>query len=76
MSAGALELCRVAEGVGEAFMSHTESTWDLAAGELIVREAGGKVEVEESSISGKQRILASNGKVHDFVEGLSEEFYE
>jgi len=76
MSAGALELCRVAEGVGEAFMSHTESMWDLAAGELIVREAGGKVEVEVSSVSGKQKILASNGKVHGLIAELSEKFYE
>ena len=57
-------------------MSHTESLWDIAAGELIVREAGGQVDIEESRISGRQRIIASNGKIHGFLEDLSNEFYE
>lgn len=76
MSAGALELCKVASGSGEAFMSHTEAQWDVAAGELIVREAGGEVDIIESKISGRQRIIASNGKIHGFLEDLSKEFYE
>lgn len=76
MSAGALELCKVASGSGEAFISHTESLWDLAAGELIVREANGEVDIIESKIAGRQRIIASNGNIHDFLQDLSSEFYE
>lgn len=76
MSAGALELCRVAEGVGEAFVSHTESIWDIAAGEVIVREAHGQVDVESSKVSGRYRILASNGEINTLLEALSKEFYE
>lgn len=76
MSAGALELCKVASGSGEAFMGDTESRWDFAAGEIIVREAGGEVDIAESKISDKQKIIASNGKIHGFLQDLSREFYE
>jgi myo-inositol-1(or 4)-monophosphatase len=48
-------------------------SWDLAAGSLIVREAGGKV----TDFSGKslgldgQHVLASNGKIHqEMIEVL------
>ncbi len=39
----ALELCYVAAGRGDAFLSSGDSLWDYAAGILIVEEAGGIV---------------------------------
>jgi myo-inositol-1(or 4)-monophosphatase len=39
----ALNLCAVASGRSEAFWSHSLQPWDMAAGVLIVREAGGRV---------------------------------
>ena len=76
MSSGALEISKVASGSGEAFMSHTESRWDFAAAELIAREAGAFVEVQDSKVSGKYRVLVSNPDLKSFVKGLSVRFYE
>ena len=41
--AAALDLAMVAEGVYDAFWEHGLAVWDLAAGVLLVREAGGQV---------------------------------
>jgi len=41
--AAALDLALVAEGVYDAFWEHGLAVWDLAAGVLLVREAGGNV---------------------------------
>lgn len=60
----ALNLCAVAAGRVEAFWSRSLQPWDMAAGALIVTEAGGKVTTtEERSEFSIQRsdILASNG---------------
>jgi len=40
--AAALDLCFVACGRLDAFWEHRLSPWDLAAGQLVLREAGGK----------------------------------
>jgi myo-inositol-1(or 4)-monophosphatase len=76
MGAGALEICKVASGAGEGFISHTEARWDFAAAELVVREAGGKVEVEESQVPGKHRIIASNGEIQGLLKDVSLKFFE
>ncbi len=63
----ALDLCFVASGRLDAFWEFKLAPWDLAAGTLIVREAGGKV----SSPSGADfdidsgHVLASNSLIHD-----------
>jgi myo-inositol-1(or 4)-monophosphatase len=62
----ALDLCSVACGRFDGFWELKLRPWDVAAGSLIVREAGGRV----SDFSGKvssihdDEILASNGKIH------------
>ncbi|MBM4331889.1 MAG: inositol monophosphatase [Deltaproteobacteria bacterium] len=62
----ALDLCYVAAGRFDGFWEMKLGTWDMAAGSLIVREAGGKI----TDFSGKnlglngQHVLASNGKIH------------
>ena len=43
LGSAALDLCYVACGRFDAFWEHHLSAWDVAAGVLIVREAGGKV---------------------------------
>ncbi len=62
----ALDLAYTARGVFDGFWERRLSPWDIAAGLLLVREAGGKVtdfhgneEVLESPA-----ILASNGALH------------
>jgi myo-inositol-1(or 4)-monophosphatase len=63
----ALDLCFVAAGRLDGFWEFKLAPWDLAAGTLIVREAGGQV----SSPSGgafnlnSGHILATNGLIHD-----------
>lgn len=63
----ALDLCYVAMGRFDGFWELKLSPWDVAAGSLIVREAGGIV----SDFKGgafdiySKEILASNGKIHD-----------
>ncbi|OGY22913.1 MAG: hypothetical protein A2172_03180 [Candidatus Woykebacteria bacterium RBG_13_40_15] len=63
----ALHLCYVASGVLDASIVFPPSSWDFAAGVLIVEEAGGKV----TELSGKpwslesKDILATNGKIHE-----------
>jgi myo-inositol-1(or 4)-monophosphatase len=62
----ALDLCSVASGRFDGFWELKLKPWDVAAGILIVLEAGGRV----SDFSGTKfsihddEILASNGKIH------------
>lgn len=66
MGSAALELAYVAAGRVESFIAPGTNDWDVAAGVLLVREAGGKV----TDFTGKDwhlgnpDIAASNGKVH------------
>ncbi|MGQ9478237.1 MAG: inositol monophosphatase family protein [Candidatus Bipolaricaulia bacterium] len=62
----ALNLCYVACGRLDGFWEIDLKPWDLAAGALIVREAGGKVTTfsgGELDLDGDE-VLASNGKIH------------
>lgn len=62
----AMDLCYVAAGHCEAFYELKLSPWDVAAGALIVREAGGTVTHYDGSpyriYAGD--IVASNGRIH------------
>ena len=63
----ALDLCYVASGRFDGFWELKLKPWDVAAGSLILREAGGRV----SDFTGDRfsiydtAILASNGRIHD-----------
>lgn len=62
----ALDLCYVAAGRVDGFWEVSLHPWDVAAGWLIVEEAGGKI----TGLDGKpatlhsEQILASNGPLH------------
>lgn len=63
----ALNLCFLACGRFDGFWEGHLSPWDLAAGVLIVREAGGRVtnyDGNEFRLDGRQ-TLASNGHLHE-----------
>ena len=70
----ALDLCYVAQGVVDGFFEYSLHPWDVAAGILIVREAGGKV----TDINGKEaevgsgHYLASNGLLHGRIKSQLE----
>ncbi len=73
LGSAALDLAYVAAGRLDAFWEYDLSAWDIAAGKLIVEEAGGKI----SRIDGDSHhldsdsILATNFMIHqDFVNAL------
>jgi myo-inositol-1(or 4)-monophosphatase len=72
----ALDLCYVAMGRFDGFWEMKLNPWDVAAGSLIVTEAGGRVSDfrgDQLSIYG-QEILATNGRIHkDMVKVLSKQ---
>jgi len=70
----ALDLCYTAAGRFDGFWEQKLFPWDVAAGGLLVTEAGGKLsnfKGENFSIYDNE-IVASNGIIHDqMVESLS-----
>lgn len=67
LGSAALDLSYVAAGRFDGFWEVNLNPWDMAAGVLFVREAGGRVTDfagAESSIYKKQ-VLASNGRIHE-----------
>jgi myo-inositol-1(or 4)-monophosphatase len=63
----ALNLCYLAMGRFDGFWEWNLSPWDMAAGVLIVREAGGWVTRFDGSgfrLDGRQ-MLATNGRLHE-----------
>lgn len=64
--AAALDLCYVACGRFDGFWELNLSSWDMAAGALIVEEAGGRVTDFEGNRFDvyKPEVVASNGAIH------------
>lgn len=73
--AGALELAFVAAGRLGSYMANSQMSWDSAAGDLLVREAGGRV----TDFGGRpwsihsSDIIASNGLIHEQLLGIIKE---
>ncbi len=72
LGSAALDMCYVACGRMDAFWELGLKAWDVAAGALIVNEAGGRV----TDFEGKNnflyggRLLASNGLIHNKMKSL------
>ncbi|NJR64790.1 MAG: inositol monophosphatase [Leptolyngbyaceae cyanobacterium CRU_2_3] len=64
--AASLDLAYVAWGRLDGFWERGLSPWDMAAGAVMVEEAGGKVTAydEGSFVIDSGRILATNGQIH------------
>ncbi len=60
----ALDLCHVAAGRLDAYYEQGLNPWDLAAGELIAREAGAIVTGWAGAPAGPQWVLAAGPKLH------------
>jgi myo-inositol-1(or 4)-monophosphatase len=71
----ALDLASVAAGRFEAFWEFGLNRWDVAAGMLLVEEAGGKVTdfSGERYRLGAPMILATNGLIHDEALAVAQE---
>lgn len=66
MGSAALDLCYMAMGRADGFWELNLHAWDMAAGVLIIKEAGGQVtnfDGEEFLIDGRE-ILTTNGLIH------------
>lgn len=67
LGAAALDLCYVAAGRFEGYWEQTLKPWDLAAGSLIVEEAGGRVtslEGADGLFQAPYSLLAGNPTIH------------
>ena len=75
LGSAATDICYVACGRFDAFWEYNLSSWDLAAGALILNQAGGKISDftgGENYIFGKE-LMCSNTKLsHDFFKIVSE----
>lgn len=68
----ALDLCYVASARFDGFWELKLSPWDIAAGQLIVIEAGGRVTGFSGVVAplDNKRLLASNGLIHEAMSRI------
>ena len=80
LGSAALDLCYVAAGRLDGFWEQQLNPWDMAAGALLVQEAGGAVtsSVGAPFTSRSASVLATNGRIHgamvDTITGFLERF--
>jgi myo-inositol-1(or 4)-monophosphatase len=76
LGSAALDLCYVAAGRFEGFWEQHLKPWDVAAGALIVEEAGGRVTGMDGAPfdTAAAHLIASNGRVHAEVVAVIEAF--
>jgi myo-inositol-1(or 4)-monophosphatase len=73
MGSAALDLCRVAEGSVDVYYERGLNPWDLAAGWLVVTEAGGIVSGLGDRPPGADLVIASGNALRDsFVMRLEQ----
>lgn len=63
----ALDICMVAEGIADGFFEYGLSPWDICAGTVILKQAGGivtNINMKEYDIFSKKQYIASNKKIH------------
>jgi myo-inositol-1(or 4)-monophosphatase len=78
LGSAALDLCYVAAGRFDGYWESKIQPWDVAAGALIVAEAGGRVTtvMGQPFRSRAGSVLATNGRIHehmlDVIVGFSE----
>jgi len=77
LGSAALDLCYVAAGRLDGFWETDLKPWDIAAGALIVSEAGGRVSSMDGTpfTSRGRQVLASNGAIHDAMLEIIREFH-
>lgn len=76
LGSAALDLCYVAAGRFDGYWESIIQPWDVAAGALIVEEAGGRVGTT-SGMPFRSRagsVLATNGRIHDLMLEVIEEY--
>ena len=68
----ALDMAYVACGRFDGYWQRELNYWDIAAGIIIVKEAGGFVDFfeEDANLPLKKNILAANSNIHEELRGL------
>jgi len=71
----ALDLCYVAAGRFDGFWEIKLNPWDMAAGVVILREAGGRVTDFNGALHSiyEQELVASNGPIHQAILDVLQE---
>jgi myo-inositol-1(or 4)-monophosphatase len=75
MGCAVIDLAYVAAGRFDGFWELTLGPWDVAAGALLVEEAGGRI----TNLTGgpldldRPRVVASNGRIHDAILNVLQE---
>lgn len=75
LGSAAIDLCYVASGVFDGFWEINLKPWDIAAGKLLVEEAGGLVTDFNNKLINifDKQILATNKLIHnDMIKALNE----
>ncbi|TDQ17173.1 myo-inositol-1(or 4)-monophosphatase [Algoriphagus boseongensis] len=75
LGSAAVDLCYVATGRTEGFFEYNLNSYDVAAGTLIVQEAGGTVTdfIGGDDFIFGRKVVASNGRIHtEFLNVLNE----
>ena len=77
LGSAAIDLAYVASGRFDGFWEIGLKPWDIAAGALIIEEAGGKVTDfwGRPSYLENAYLIASNGKIHKEIETCVQEFF-
>jgi myo-inositol-1(or 4)-monophosphatase len=70
MGSAALDLCAVASGQVDAFFEAGMNEWDWAAGALIAREAGARVEGLQGRPPGSHTTLAANPRLFELLHDV------
>ena len=78
LGSAALDLCYVAAGRLDGFWENDLKPWDIAAGSLIVSEAGGRMsDMDGAPFSSRgTHVLATNGLLHDRMLAVIRDFHE
>ena len=65
--AASVDLCLVADGTYDIYWEKGLNAWDLCAGALIVKEAGGQLSTYEGDEADPRsgKLVASNGLLHE-----------
>jgi myo-inositol-1(or 4)-monophosphatase len=69
LGAASLDLCLVASGALDGYWERHLKAWDVAAGTLVVMEAGGRVTDTRGGpfVATAGDVVASNGAIHDMI---------
>ena len=76
LGSAALDLCYVAAGRFDGFWEQHLQPWDVAAGALVVGEAGGRITGMDGSAfePAAAHLVATNGRVHDEILAVIRRF--